>query len=284
MAIYYISPTGNDTTGTGAIGTPWATISKANTSAASGDTVNIAAGTYAWTAFSLAKNITWVGVNNMYGKPNVFVDGAGGTITWTLSNSGGTQSFSNIQFQNIVKTTATTVISISSGGTINFTNCRFTNMGLYNSGASSGYCLFFTTSSTITFNYCGFWNLYTATFANEGARICDSDSAGAVYVFNNCAFYHDATMTSALAGLFRRNGAALTVTTKNSIFVSTTSISYSAPTVSNSSYSCFYNISSSPSGTGNITTDPLFVDGANGNFNLRVNPIMSPAIDTGTTP
>ena len=40
MAIYYInSVSGNDTTGTGAAGAPWLTMSKAHTSSATGDTI-----------------------------------------------------------------------------------------------------------------------------------------------------------------------------------------------------------------------------------------------------
>ena len=44
-------------------------------------------------------------------------------------------------------------------------------------------------------------------------------------------------------------------------------------------YTDFYQVTSAPSGIGNITSDPLFVDAANGNFNLRP---ASPCIDTGT--
>jgi hypothetical protein len=44
---FYISPSGDDTTGTGAIGAPWKTISKALTTAASGSLINMAAGRYA---------------------------------------------------------------------------------------------------------------------------------------------------------------------------------------------------------------------------------------------
>lgn len=45
-ATYYVATTGNDTTGTGAVGSPWRTIGKSVTVATAGDTVNIAAGTF----------------------------------------------------------------------------------------------------------------------------------------------------------------------------------------------------------------------------------------------
>ena len=49
-ATYYVATTGNDTTGTGAIGAPWLTIGKAASVVAPGDTVNLRGGTYGGTA------------------------------------------------------------------------------------------------------------------------------------------------------------------------------------------------------------------------------------------
>lgn len=48
MATYYISPSGNDTTGSGAIGSPWFTLNKAWTVVAAGDTVYMRGGTYTY--------------------------------------------------------------------------------------------------------------------------------------------------------------------------------------------------------------------------------------------
>ncbi|MCP4372928.1 MAG: right-handed parallel beta-helix repeat-containing protein [Deltaproteobacteria bacterium] len=45
-ATYYISPTGNNTTGDGSIGTPWATLKKVEASISAGDTVYCRGGTY----------------------------------------------------------------------------------------------------------------------------------------------------------------------------------------------------------------------------------------------
>ncbi len=49
-ATYYVAPTGNDTTGDGSMGTPWASIGHAQTKAVAGDTVYFRAGKYAYTA------------------------------------------------------------------------------------------------------------------------------------------------------------------------------------------------------------------------------------------
>ena len=43
---YFVATDGNDTTGDGSIGTPWATLTKATTTVSAGDTIYIRAGTY----------------------------------------------------------------------------------------------------------------------------------------------------------------------------------------------------------------------------------------------
>jgi hypothetical protein len=46
---YFVDPNGNDTTGTGAIGSPWKTIPKAATAAVAGDTIYVRGGTHVYT-------------------------------------------------------------------------------------------------------------------------------------------------------------------------------------------------------------------------------------------
>ncbi len=54
---YYVSPTGNDTTGDGSIGNPWKTIPKAVTAASAGDTIYLRGGTHSYTStISITKN------------------------------------------------------------------------------------------------------------------------------------------------------------------------------------------------------------------------------------
>jgi hypothetical protein len=48
MATYYLSPSGNDSTGTGAIGNPWKTLARAWTDVAAGDTIYLRGGTHAY--------------------------------------------------------------------------------------------------------------------------------------------------------------------------------------------------------------------------------------------
>ena len=46
--VYYLSPSGNDATGSGTIGSPWFTFNKAWTVLAAGDTLYLRGGTYGW--------------------------------------------------------------------------------------------------------------------------------------------------------------------------------------------------------------------------------------------
>jgi hypothetical protein len=89
-ATYYVATTGNDTTGTGAVGAPWRTIQKAATIAAAGDTVNVAAGTYQerhilfTNSGSVSGQITFVGAANHA----TIIDGGVDLTGWTQSGAG----------------------------------------------------------------------------------------------------------------------------------------------------------------------------------------------------
>ena len=49
-ATYYVSPTGNDTSGNGSISSPWFTLNKAWTVVAAGDIVYMRGGTYSYSS------------------------------------------------------------------------------------------------------------------------------------------------------------------------------------------------------------------------------------------
>lgn len=58
---YYVRTTGNDTTGDGSSGNPWATLAKAVTTAASGSRIDIGAGVFAPAAAINNKNLSLIG-------------------------------------------------------------------------------------------------------------------------------------------------------------------------------------------------------------------------------
>jgi hypothetical protein len=62
-AMYYVATTGNDATGNGSSGSPYATIAKAVSVAVSGDTINVAAGTYVTSSIGLSQGVTIDGPN-----------------------------------------------------------------------------------------------------------------------------------------------------------------------------------------------------------------------------
>jgi len=67
---YYVSPTGNDTTGDGSIGNPWKTIPTAVTAAAAGDTIYLRGGTHVYTtSITITKNGTAGAKINLFAYP-----------------------------------------------------------------------------------------------------------------------------------------------------------------------------------------------------------------------
>lgn len=65
--LVYVTSTGNDSTGTGAIGSPWATINKACSVAVAGDRILVGAGTYGYTTLTskLGTAQAWISVESL---------------------------------------------------------------------------------------------------------------------------------------------------------------------------------------------------------------------------
>lgn len=104
MATYYVATTGNDTTGNGTSGTPWATIGKAaGTGLASGDIVEIAPGTYTLTAtvtpVGTGSGTEWVTFRGAAGSLPIITSATNGVDLFTLSSS--TTNGFYFKFQNL---------------------------------------------------------------------------------------------------------------------------------------------------------------------------------------
>lgn len=133
MATYYIDPSGNDTTGTGSIGSPWKTLYKATTAiAVSGNIIHINAGTY-------------IETQQIVLAPGVSLEGDGRTTTIIKSTltsdfnemincrsamgTNGNQHITGLQFDGQNSTWAL----IRIGGRSNFEiyNCDFINAKIH---------------------------------------------------------------------------------------------------------------------------------------------------------
>lgn len=274
MATYYISPTGNDVTGTGTSGNPWQTISKAFTSSAAGDTIFCLPGTYTW----VTQNFTTQRTIQCETAGGAIFDGAGVGRQWTW---GAGLTLVNLRFQNstmaVVQDSFFRPNNAVGATTLTLTSITFQTLTMYQeivgvngtplTLVTTG-CLFNDIARVVLGNYQRIFNLRGAVSAS----------------ISNCTVYFATWTTSVLAAIFDTFGTTLTITMKNTILrnasgnvvtwmVNPGTVTYAV------SYNCFNNITGAPTNSNGITSDPLFIDEVGGNFNLRQ---TSPCIDAGT--
>ena len=135
VSTYYIDPSGNDATGTGAIGNPWKTLYKATTTVTtSGDIIHVNAGTYIETINSTL-------------SPGVSIDGddsATTTITSTQSapftpmilaqssvGTNGNQFINNIRFYGGDTMFVWCAVNFLGRSNVSIRNCSFVNFREY---------------------------------------------------------------------------------------------------------------------------------------------------------
>jgi hypothetical protein len=265
MATYYINAdTGNDTTGDGSQGNPWLTLSKANSSSTSGDTIfcQNSTNTYLFQNLSLGgKTIVGESLNGV-----IFSDqGTPVSTGWTSP-----LLVDNITFDNITSSGGGSY-DRAFGGSYTIQNCIFKNItstdswrgGFFNSNVEGAY--------TATFLGCIIYNFTGGVFCRTGTSTTN------VY---NCVIDY----TNSSGAIFSGQGPGLFRFKNNIIYndsggtKGTLSYNLTGPIFD---YNCLYGLFSyMPSGTGNlINTDPLFIDAANRNYNLSPS---SPCIDAGT--
>lgn len=288
MATYYISPSGNDSTGSGTSGEPWLTISKAHTSTSGGDTIICKDGTYTWASQAFTKILTIRAENTGL----VIFDGAGAALQWFVQAD---VTLTGLRFTNATGATNQPVFRAEISLTFTFNYCRFDAIqvhGLANGGTGGlfGQNLGGTGSPIFAVNACIFDDVYMMSSSSDyylfGARL-DVVNRVITYTLTNCVLYFSVSSSQRVRFLwykaFPASGANVVITVKNSIIYNNTgsTLTYSSGSgiTSALSYSCFCNITSTPAGTALITSDPLFIDAANDNFNLRP---TSPCINTGT--
>jgi hypothetical protein len=290
MATYYISPTGDDSTGAGSAVSPWKTISKAHTSASNGDTIYCQAGTHTWLAQVFTKALTIQGAS-----PLTTIFDAGGNSAAVQWRTSPAMIVNDLTFQN--NGTTSHIYGLFEGSTTalatwSFTRCIFHDLSAYASSAAYGSSLFTNTANGdnsggagYTFTACLFYDINSSsaggTIFGAGSN-AGTYSSASYYTLTNCTIYLDTSGATALTSFLRLGRATQTATFTNCAIKSVQSLALSSATHAGTvtaTYSAFNGISSPPTGTGVITSDPLFVDAANANFRLRP---TSPCIATGT--
>jgi hypothetical protein len=288
MATWYLSPDGNDTTGNGSYAAPYKTISKTHTIASSGDTVILktSTSTYTLASQSFTKSLTIQGETTT--PENHILDGASSKAMWDMSTTASmTLTVKYLQFQNAYAEGNGFMTFYASDCEFVMDACKILNYRLSGAISASGdYALFYSRagSAEATRGDCCIYNTLIDAYGTAGRYTCIFGTSGSSsrYTMDGCTVFSSPTKETVTNFCQAYAGQTLTATIKNTIaFFGTLSVFFggSGTNATIATYCDFYNLTSSPSGTGNITSDPLFVDAANGNFNLRPS---SPCINTGT--
>lgn len=305
MATVYLSPTGSDSNTYAQAqnpATPWLSMTKVQASATTGDTVVCAAGTYLTpitAKLSLTKSFTVVGAALVNGLPTTIFDFTAycatpfGTVQYNAISNTALQTWSNVMFQNYV------VQNTNYGALLTPTaNWTFTN-GVWRNNVTQipasnygGLILVGAANTTITLNSCVFYGCtgFTGTGTGQGYISARDGVVSCTVITNNCTFESRTASSDRYGNIFYwGGGVGYLLTAKNNIYNNVTgqTVNFASNTLgagSSSNSSDRYNLTLTyepAGGTGNITSDPLLVNGANGNFNTRPS---SPCRGVGTLP
>ena len=259
---WYVSPTGDDTTGDGSQGNPWRTITKALSQATSGGTVHADLGNY-------PENIQW--------KIAVTIQGSGANVTTISGTDGGAVVDAN-NLGSSAKLDGFTITNGSAGygggifiydnSSPTISNCIITG----NSASVYGGGILIYDNSSPTIINC----LITENSAASGGGIAAFYSPYPT-VINSTITGNSATDGGGIASLVY---SSPTIT--NSIIYGNTAtgngpnIYNDSSSTTNVTYSCVGEVYA---GMGNISDDPKFVPAAD-DYHLQSD---SPCIDAGTS-
>jgi len=282
MSTFYINADVGVDSGAGGSGAPWLTLAYAITHSTTGDTIYCqnSVATYAFITQDLGTSRTLIGQSTA----GVVFDGAAAQVQWSFSTS---LTISYITFQNVFCSTGSSQIfyTPTTGTSLAFTSCVFRTITLYNDNVYSPYGGIISGSGSTTGNITLTNCLIDKPLSNT------TDSSNNVYIFGgdgtptitliNCTIYSNATGTSKIDFIFSRDDNTINIVLKNTVIQAVTSVDYNhQPMTNTATYSCLNGLTGTvPTGTGVITTDPLFVDAPNANFNLRS---ISPCVDSGS--
>jgi hypothetical protein len=280
MATVYISPTGDDSrtyVQAQSRSTPWATVGKAETSATTGDTVVLLAGTHTWVSATFTKSFTITGDTT---DPSLYIVDAGNNARyWNLP---GTSTIQYLKLYRNHMTSSSYWIAGTAGTTLTVQNCWFDDCkisGFTGSGQGGG---FLKTGAAGTFTVQN--NLFTNILRNNFsmfALVRGETATSTTFVVKGNTFVNTSA-ASQISHFIDGAGTGNTWTLKNNILYNsggTIATTYSGTGVTQSYSDLYGTWTGTTSGTGVITSDPLFVDMSNANYNLRP---ASPCIDAGT--
>jgi len=294
MPTFFIAPAshattpGHDTNGTGTTLLPWLTISKAHTSAASGDTIICKDGTHTWSSQTFTKSLTIQAENTGL----AIFDGAAATISWVLVPN---MVKNGLRFTNATATSSAPLFSGGADGLYLFQRCTFGNISISHAvsgeGGLIGTAFSLTGNPTYRLISC-LINDITSAGQNAlfGGRTFGTTNMVITWDLQNTVIYIANTGANRIQTLFFLAGNAgtnptIAIIIKNSIISNASGLTvnyrggsgtHNTNALSNSG---FFNITTVPAGTANFTTNPLFENVAGGNFNLRP---TSPAQSKGT--
>jgi len=276
VATIYLSPTGSDSytyAQAQNIATPWLTVAKTQASGIAGDTVILANGTYTMASVTFSKTMTYNATTNgsvTIGNASAqyYINTAGVVVTLTGIVFSGMTGIANGNFRAFA-------------GDFVFNFCQFKN-NTYGDIIYS-YALFRADpGKSFTFNTCMLRNITHSTAGGSAQGIVYCDGGTATFTLNSCTWVFNVTGGSAVPRIFAFAGAGYTITEKNNIMVNSSGGTLThllGSATRNSTYSDYYLLTSAPTGTGVITSDPLLRDVTNFNFNLKP---TSPCLGTGT--
>jgi hypothetical protein len=285
MATYYVRTGGSDSNGgTDPNTDAWLTINKAIATHADGDTVDVGAGTFEMSANAAINSKTFY--LRGAGTNSTIIDGLSTYyLRFYLDVANKTASLKNLTLQNLMGGYAIAIISIGNV-VLELDSVRLKSSGLnylvfsgYDGGSAN--TIIMKNSIYEKNNICN--GLQALLFQINPNTPVD------VYFYNNIIDIPDVSVG---LGLFYNSVANSRFYIKNNIFSNTYANtqeffdsdgdSGTLEIDSNCLYSASNPFTNIPTATNTTTSNPLFVDPSNGNFNLRVGDgVISPCIGAG---
>jgi len=292
MPTYYINAdTGNDTTGNGSQGNPWLTISKAYTSAASGDTIicQDSTATYTFATQTFTKSLTIQGESD--DASGAIFDAGGLGVRWAFDTV--SVQIDKLTFRNgdappeIAGIIPGIFYAKGNGTTLIYNDCIFHDFDINTRGYTGG--LFTKTRIwqdsqllDLTLNNCAIYDIRRIAGGEAWAIFTMYEElALSTITLVGCTIYSNLASATIWDVFYGRESVRFVL--KNCIVIAKNTDAPGLYTLVPgatiaATYTCLHNFTDTISGTGNITSDPLLVDPDNGNLNLRP---TSPCIDTG---